>query len=249
MAQRSYNQICGVARAAELLGERWTLLVVRDLLLGPRRYTDLLAGLPGLSTNVLATRLRQLEEGGVVSRRLVPRPGSGTVYALTAYGRELEPLVIGLGLWGGKTLDPGASGRPEPGLAVLALSRRLGVPRPADPLTVVVDLEELGVFSIVLGGVQDEHDGQPVRGRAPDPDLVLRTDVATLWDLYDGQRSLDELEAAGLVHTVGTAEAHGHLARALAPGGASGTGPPTRAGSAADPTATPVRSTAAPQRT
>lgn len=98
MAARSYGQYCGVTTAVELIGERWALLIVRDLLVGPRRYTDLKQGLPKIPTNILSTRLKELQEGGVVRR--VPLLNCGLVYELTPYGRELEPIVLALGRWG-----------------------------------------------------------------------------------------------------------------------------------------------------
>jgi DNA-binding HxlR family transcriptional regulator len=98
MASRSYGQYCGVTTAVELIGERWSLLIVRDLLVGPRRYTDLKQGLPRIPTNILSTRLKELQEGGVVRR--VPLLNCGLVYELTPYGRRLEPIVLALGRWG-----------------------------------------------------------------------------------------------------------------------------------------------------
>ena len=98
MASRSYGQYCGVTTAVELVGERWAMLIVRDLLVGPRRYTDLKQGLPKIPTNILSTRLKELQEGGVVRR--VPLMSCGLVYELTDYGRQLEPIVLALGRWG-----------------------------------------------------------------------------------------------------------------------------------------------------
>jgi DNA-binding HxlR family transcriptional regulator len=98
VASRSYGQYCGVTTAVELIGERWALLIVRDLLVGPRRYTDLKQGLPRIPTNILSTRLKELQEGGVVRR--VPLMNCGLVYELTDYGRALEPIVLALGRWG-----------------------------------------------------------------------------------------------------------------------------------------------------
>ncbi len=106
MENRSYDQFCGVARALDLVGDRWALLVVRELLLGPRRFTDLLGGLPSVSTNVLVTRLRQLERAGVVQRGVLPPPAASSVYELTPYGRDLEPVVLALGRWGARSLGP-----------------------------------------------------------------------------------------------------------------------------------------------
>lgn len=98
MAARNYGQYCGVTTAVELIGERWALLIIRDLLVGARRYTDLKQGLPRIPTNILATRLKELQESGVVRR--APFKGRGPVYELTAYGRALEPVVLALGRWG-----------------------------------------------------------------------------------------------------------------------------------------------------
>lgn len=100
--KRSYGDPCGVARALDLVGERWALLVVRELLLGPKRFTDLRAGLAHLSADVLSQRLRELEEAGVVQRSKLPPPAGSRVYELTAWGKELEPVVISLGRWGSR---------------------------------------------------------------------------------------------------------------------------------------------------
>lgn len=107
MANRAYGQYCGFARALEVVGERWALLIVRDLLVSPKRFSDLHRGLPGIPTNVLTARLKELEEAGVVQRRVLPRPERGVAYELTAYGSELETVVFDLGRWGAKALgDP-----------------------------------------------------------------------------------------------------------------------------------------------
>jgi DNA-binding HxlR family transcriptional regulator len=104
---RSYGQYCGLAHALELIGERWALLIVRDLILGPKRFTDLRLGLPRIPTNVLSTRLKELEESGVVQRRALPRPAASVVYELTEYGSQLEEVVLKLGGWGAQTMgDP-----------------------------------------------------------------------------------------------------------------------------------------------
>jgi DNA-binding HxlR family transcriptional regulator len=102
VAARSYGQYCGVTTAAELVTERWALLIIRDLLVGPRRYTDLKQGLPKIPTNILSTRLKELQEGGVIRR--VPLAHCGLVYELTEYGRELEPIVLALGRWGFRSM-------------------------------------------------------------------------------------------------------------------------------------------------
>ena len=109
MTSRSYGSYCGVARALEIVGERWALLIVRDLLVGARRFSDLHRGLPRIPTNILSARLKELELAEVVQRRVVPRPASAIVYELTARGRALEEVVLALGRWGAPIL-----GAPRP---------------------------------------------------------------------------------------------------------------------------------------
>jgi DNA-binding HxlR family transcriptional regulator len=101
---RSYAQLCGIATALDVIGDRWAALIVRDLLLGPLRFGDLADGLPGIGTNTLTARLKHLEAAGVLERRLLPLPDRGTVYELTDYGRELEPILLSLGRWGTKSM-------------------------------------------------------------------------------------------------------------------------------------------------
>ena len=101
--KRSYDQFCSLARALDRLGERWTLLIVRNLLLGPRRYSDLLGELPGITTNLLAARLKGMESGGLVARRQAAV--GTTVYELTPLGAALEPAIMELGRWGGRFMD------------------------------------------------------------------------------------------------------------------------------------------------
>jgi DNA-binding HxlR family transcriptional regulator len=113
---RTYKQHCGIARALDVIGERWALLVVRELVLGPKRFTDLREGLPGIATNVLSQRLRQLERDGIVARRRLPPPAASGVYELTEYGQELVPIMLDLGRWGARTMgdrSPERTQRPE----------------------------------------------------------------------------------------------------------------------------------------
>jgi DNA-binding HxlR family transcriptional regulator len=119
MASRSYGQYCGVASALDLVGERWALLIVRDLLVGPRRYTDLKAGLPRIPTNILSSRLKELQEGGVVRR--IPL-AHGLAYELTDYGHELEDVVLALGRWGFSSMgQPGPDDIVTPDSITMAL--------------------------------------------------------------------------------------------------------------------------------
>ncbi|KJL22221.1 putative HTH-type transcriptional regulator YtcD [Microbacterium oxydans] len=177
MAARSYGQYCGVTTAVELIGERWALLIVRDLLVGPRRYTDLKQGLPRIPTNILSTRLKELQEGGVVRR--VPLLNCGLVYELTPYGRSFEPIMLALGRWGFQ-----AMGDPEEGDVVTADSLTMAL-RTAFVAESALDAEyELHVGDVALrASVRDselrvaqlEPPAPPVGGRLPDgpPDAVI----------------------------------------------------------------------------
>jgi DNA-binding HxlR family transcriptional regulator len=119
VANRTYSDRCGIARALDAVGDRWALLVVRELLLGPKRFTDLRAGLPRVSPDVLAQRLRELEEHGVVRRDHLPPPAASRVYELTDRGRELKAVVLALGRWGSR--EPANDGPLGPDAAVIAL--------------------------------------------------------------------------------------------------------------------------------
>lgn len=177
MAARSYGQYCGVTTAVELIGERWALLIVRDLLVGPRRYTDLKQGLPRIPTNILSTRLKELQEGGVVRR--VPLMNCGLVYELTPYGRSLEPIMLALGRWGFQTM-----GDPSPDDVVTADSLTMAL-RTAFQPNAAPDAEyELHVGDVVLrASVQDGSlrvaqiapPAPPVGGTLPtgEPDAVI----------------------------------------------------------------------------
>ncbi len=167
---RSYDQFCGVAHALDLVGERWALLVVRELVLGPRRFTDLREGLPGIGSNVLATRLKELERSGLVRRRTLPPPAASTVYELTGYGRELEPILLDLGRWGLRSMGRRAPGQTlRSGWIGVAL-RAMAVPDASAGLRATVEFRlEDGVFHARLddGRVFVED------GPTADPDLVI----------------------------------------------------------------------------
>jgi DNA-binding HxlR family transcriptional regulator len=104
MAEHSYHQYCPVAHALDMIGDRWTLLIIRDLLMGPKRFVDLQTGLPGLGTNILTVRLKGLEQNGVIARRFLPPPAASTVYELTPYGSQLEESLTALAHWGAQSL-------------------------------------------------------------------------------------------------------------------------------------------------
>ncbi len=130
--RKTYRQFCGIAQALDKVGERWTLLILRDLLLGPRRYGDLLETLQGITTNLLALRLKDLEAAGIIVRRPQPAPARGEAYELTPVGRELEPVLLALGKWGWRFMSQPRKGeRVYLGWALIALKRRYrGIDRP-----------------------------------------------------------------------------------------------------------------------
>jgi DNA-binding HxlR family transcriptional regulator len=121
MSTRTYADRCGVARALDLVGERWALLVVRELLLGPKRFTDLRAGLPHIGPDILSQRIRELETGGLVERRILAPPSRTRLYALTARGQQLEPVILALGRFGSVAPFPDGQSGFGPDAAILAL--------------------------------------------------------------------------------------------------------------------------------
>jgi DNA-binding HxlR family transcriptional regulator len=179
---RRYGDPCGIARALDVVGERWALLIVRELLFGPKRFTDLRAGLAGASPNVLSQRLRELEGGGVVQRR---RAG-GALYELTDWGRQLHPILLQLGRWGARS-----PARPTGALSVDALMVALEatfVPDSAATLRASYELR-LGEerFSVEV----DRGTIAIARGTPRGADAVIETDPATLRALAFGDRKLD----------------------------------------------------------
>jgi DNA-binding HxlR family transcriptional regulator len=200
---RTYEDGCAAAHALDLVGERWALLVVRELLLGPKRFTDLRAGLPHASPNVLSQRLRELEGAGAVCRRKLPPPAASRVYELTEWGEELEPVVISLGRWGARSPS-----RPrDAGLGVdsLILSlRTMFDPRAAEGIEASFELR-LGedVFRAEVADGRFEID----RGGAEQPAAAIEADPATLAALVYEGRSLDEALRSGKVEIEGDAEA------------------------------------------
>jgi DNA-binding HxlR family transcriptional regulator len=180
VASRSYGQYCGVTTAVELIGERWALLIVRDLLVGPRRYTDLKQGLPKIPTNILSTRLKELQEGGVVRR--VPLANCGLVYELTGYGRELEPIVLALGRWGFAQMgDPAPEDVVTADSLTMALRTafRPEVAASVPPADYEVHVGDVALRVQVNGAdlriAQLAPPAPPVGGRAPagEPELVF----------------------------------------------------------------------------
>jgi DNA-binding HxlR family transcriptional regulator len=191
---RSYLDACGIARALDVIGERWALLVVRELLLGPKRFTDLHRGLGGASQNVLSQRLRELEAAGIVRRRRLGPPAATSVYELTEQGSELEPVLVALGGWG-RHRAMTADGELSVDALVLALKTTFD-PAAAGDLQTSVDLRlDHDQLEVAVSGGRLSV----TRASAKDPDATLRTDVPTLRELAFRKRRLDDAAAAGAV--------------------------------------------------
>jgi DNA-binding HxlR family transcriptional regulator len=191
-ARRTYRDQCGVARALDVVGERWALLVVRELLLGPKRFTDLRVGLPHVSADVLSQRLRELERDGVVQRRTLAPPAGSRVYELTDRGHELEPVVLALGRWGSGAPFPAGDAKLGTDSMVIALMTTFD-PAAADGLDATYELQLGGqrFRARVAGGRFDV-----ARGQEREPDATIETDPGTLAGmLWHGRRLADGLRS------------------------------------------------------
>jgi DNA-binding HxlR family transcriptional regulator len=196
---RTYDDGCAAAHALDLVGERWALLVVRELLLGPKRFTDLRSGLPHASPNVLAQRLRDLEAAGVVRRGKLPPPAASKIYELTEWGRDLEPVIIELGRWGVRspTKPPDA----ELGVDSLILSfRTMFDPDRAEGLDASYEFR-LGEDR--FRAEVDEGRLEIERGTAEQPDATVEADAGTLAALVYDDLELDDTLSSGDLRIIG----------------------------------------------
>jgi DNA-binding HxlR family transcriptional regulator len=192
--KRTYEDACGIARALDAVGDRWALMIVRELLLGPKRFSDIRAGLPKLSADVLSQRLRELEEVGVVGRRTLPPPAPAKVYELTPAGLALEPVLIALGRWGGGNAAPPADGIGMSFDSHILSLRTLFSPERAEGLRATYELRlDTGPFrAAIADGVADIGPGD-----APEADAVISGTAEQLFAVVRGARDLAEAEAAG----------------------------------------------------
>ena len=183
---KRYDQYCPVAHALDLVGERWALLVVRELMHGPKRYTDLAESLPGIGTNILASRLRDLEASGVVAKRTLPPPAASRVYELTDYGRRLRPVMRELALWGARSLGPPtADDELYEGWLANAVDTMLAPVAPP------------GRFEFRVGDeVASLVEGEARSGPAEQPDVVVEADPEGLYHLMIEGR-LDQVTVEG----------------------------------------------------
>jgi DNA-binding HxlR family transcriptional regulator len=196
---KRYAQFCPVAHALELIGERWALLVVRELLNGPKRYTDLASALPGIGTNILAGRLRDLEGGGIVQKRRLPPPAAANVYELTPYGEELREPLYALARWGARSLSPPtADDSLAPGWLANAIQATFkgwdGDPDAAFEL-------HGGADEVVT--VRFESGEAIVEQGSAGADTVIETDPATLFCMASRSQSIREAIGAGAVRVTG----------------------------------------------
>lgn len=199
MKRREVGQHCGLARALELVGERWALLIVRDLLVGPHRYTDLLNGLPGRPTNMLSTRLKELERAGIVERQVAPSPQRGVLYTLTATGRALEPAIVALGRWGATQL-----GQPRQGEVVTPESVTMTLRTAFDSAAATdvtasweIHAPDMVLHAIVTDGALDDAGPGPIPGGA---DLVISVPLA---DELSSYQNLMQAITCGLAELTG----------------------------------------------
>jgi DNA-binding HxlR family transcriptional regulator len=197
--KRSYDDGCANAHALDLIGERWALLVLRELMLGPKRFTDIRAGLPGISPNVLTQRLDELEEASLVVRRKLPPPASVWVYDLTEWGRGLEPVMQAIGRWAARSphMRPGL---PMSVSSVVLSLRTMFSPAAAKGLkgTIEIRLREQAFAATLRDGRMEL-----VAGAATSPDAVVEADPDSLSGVIYGGRKLAEAMAAGDVRVEG----------------------------------------------
>lgn len=193
--RRSYGDPCGIARALDLLGDRWALLVVRELVLGPKRFTDLREGMRNLSPDVLVQRLRDLEKAGIVRKRMLPPPAGARVYELTTWGQELEPVILALGRWGSRAPFPPGRLRLGVDAFVIAL-KTLFDPSAVAPLVANIELR-LGDQSFHARVARNRLG--LTRESAGLPDAIIETDTGTLSAvLWHGRRMSEALKAGDL---------------------------------------------------
>lgn len=213
LPKRSYNQYCSLAYALDVVGERWTLLIVRELMLGPRRFADLITNLPGIGRNLLTARLRHLEEHGLVRRSTLPPPAASRVYELTPEGSALGPAMLELSKWGVQRLArPRRSDTFRPAWAMFALSYT------ADPES-AAGLQETYEFRIdedTFHLVVDDGRVEPHSGAAVNPDAVFEMSERTILELMSGSLMATDALAANKVRFAGNPEALTHALAILA---------------------------------
>jgi DNA-binding HxlR family transcriptional regulator len=192
---RAYHQYCPVARVLDVVGERWSLLIVRELLLGPRRFTDLAQGLPGIGTSVLTTRLKQLEQNGLVTRRTLPAPAASVVYELTADALGLARIVAAMADWGMTLLGrPGNDDEIQGSWLVLSLAVTTKDARSVPDGTYELRIDDDVLHIRALNGHL-----QPSHGSVPNPDATVTMSAGTLAAIASGDLAIPSRRADKLI--------------------------------------------------
>lgn len=205
MTSRSYNQYCGLAYALDIVGERWTLLIVRELIAGPRRFKDLIDGLPDISTNLLAGRLKRLEQQGILSRRVLRPPAGSTVYELTSLGQALEKTLLEFGKWGSQFVPPSPEGVTLLRLGSYALTLKTFF-RP-EQAQGVNETYELHIDNEVLQVQISEGELHVQQGETRKADVIFHTDMPSYLGLLRRQIQPDEAVSRGLIRIEGDPDA------------------------------------------
>ena len=201
MSNRSYNQLCGLAYALDIVGERWTILIIRELIPGPRRFKDLVDGLPGISTNLLTERLKDLEENGVIRRRVLPPPAGSTVYELTAVGQALEKTLLELGKWGRQFVPASMEG-----VHVLHVGSYALTPKTFFRPALAQGVNE--TYALYIGNEVQQiriADGEieVQQGEPPQADVALYAETPVYLGLLLGELDLDAALAGGMIRVKG----------------------------------------------
>jgi DNA-binding HxlR family transcriptional regulator len=201
MKTRSYNQYCGLAYALDIIGERWTPLIIRELFAGPRRFKDLMDGLPGISTNLLSERLKSLEQQEILHRRVLPPPAGSTVYDLTAIGRALEGSLLELGKWGSQFVPASMEGAALLHLGSYALTlKTFFSPEQAQGID---ETYQIHIGNEVLQARVKAGELQVQQGEAQKADVVFHTDMQSYLGLLTGQLKPDQAVEQGLIRIEG----------------------------------------------
>ena len=204
MTDKVYGQYCGLAKALDLIGERWTLLIVRDLAFGPRRFSDLVEGLPGISTAVLTERLTRLEEARLIVRRTLPPPAASKVYDLTQNGRDLTRAIVPLAAWGVRVLAANRRKRTEafrPAWGLLFLRETFDTSSARG----VHDVYEFHIDASVISVIVEDGEMQVIEGRSGRPvDVEVHVDATTFIDVGVGRLRGRDAIRQGKLRLVGS---------------------------------------------
>jgi DNA-binding HxlR family transcriptional regulator/putative sterol carrier protein len=212
MPEHRYQQYCGAARALDVVGDRWTLLIVRELMLGPRRFTDLIDGLPGISRNLLTERLRSLEREEIITRGELPPPAARHIYELTEGGRDLADAIVPLVAWGVRRLGdrkPNESFRAHwAALAMVTFADREAAQGVSETYQYLVGSTAFH-FIVDTGSIQLRY------GRAERPAVTLTTDEETWADIASGKTTASSAAAEGTLTLAGDPQAVTRLGEIL----------------------------------